>query len=77
MKYVVIFPKRQLFSRHPLSFKWHGWIVDADGTEQALELLEVRSDVPWKRFCHAIIPFDDLGSYRTEQLEGEQVLLHT
>ncbi len=77
MKYVAIYIKYKSNSSDPTDCTWHGWQVEADSPEQALELLEQRWDVPWRDYWLDTVEFDDLGKFRSEQLEGEQVLLHT
>gem|GEM_PF-3610984 len=51
MKWLAIYQKFLPESeRDPMAFEAHGWEVEADSPDQALEILEQRADIPWRTF---------------------------
>ncbi len=77
MKWLAIYVKYLPRSEYdPFAFESHGWEVEAESSDQALEILEQRSDVPWRMFLVEVIPGDSLDKWQRELEPRHRVKIH-
>lgn len=60
----------------PMAFESHGWTVEADNQDQALEILEQYPQVPWRIFLVEVIRQEDLEEWQRELEPRHRIKIH-
>jgi hypothetical protein len=77
MRWLAIYVKYLPESEYdPFAFESHGWEVEVESSDQALEVLELRPDVPWRMFLVEVIPCDSLEEWQRELEPKHRVKIH-
>jgi hypothetical protein len=77
MKWLAIYVKYLPESEHdPFACESHGWEVEAENPDQAIEILELQPDVPWRIFLVEVIPQDSLEEWQRELEPRHRVKIH-
>lgn len=77
LKWLAIYQKLLPESEYdPMAFETHGWEVEAESPDQALEILEQRPDIPWRTFLVEVIRSDNLESWQQELEPRHRVKIH-
>jgi hypothetical protein len=76
MTWLAIYFKPSESEYDPPDWELHGWETDADNPEQAIEILEVRPDVPYRMFLVEVISSAELPMWQRAQFFRHEVKIH-